>query len=68
MIQLTSSPRPTATSITGKPTAIPNKCGIERRMPRFNPEERIIILLGPGVIVITIENKKIDIKLFIVAQ
>jgi len=34
---------------------MPKRCGIDFLMPKFKPEAIIIMLFGPGVIVITKE-------------
>ncbi|MNG20302.1 hypothetical protein D3C84_1045450 [compost metagenome] len=43
-------PKPTASTMTMKPTLMPKACGIERRTPKFTPEASNMVLLGPGVI------------------
>ncbi|MNN56571.1 hypothetical protein D3C81_1715110 [compost metagenome] len=42
-------PRPTASTITMKPTLIPMAWGMERRTPKLTPEASSMVLLGPGV-------------------
>jgi hypothetical protein len=59
----TSKPKPTEISIIGKPKAIPKRCGNDFLIPKLSPEDKIIILFGPGVMVITSVNKKIDSRL-----
>ncbi|MCY1314300.1 hypothetical protein D3C80_1721070 [compost metagenome] len=43
-------PKPTASTMTMKPTLMPRAWGIERRTPKFTPEANSMVLLGPGVI------------------
>jgi hypothetical protein len=40
-----------------KPKHMPAKCRKERRRPKFTPEAKIMVLLGPGVMELTSANK-----------
>ena len=54
------SPRPTNIVIIGKPITTPNIWGIVLLYPNVKPEDKSIILLGPGVIDVANENINID--------
>ena len=56
------SPRPTTTSMKPKPRQMPARWGKERRSPKFTPEAKIIVLLGPGVMELTSANKAAAMK------
>src|SRR5579875_3362928 len=50
------APSATATIITGKPIAIPSRCGSVRRKPKLAPDAATMALLGPGVADIATAN------------
>jgi len=56
------SPRPTNIVINGKPITTPKICGIVFLYPNVNPDDKSIILLGPGVKDVANENINIDIN------
>ena len=56
------SPSPTKIVIIGKPITTPKICGIVLLYPKVNPEDKSMILFGPGVIDVAIEKINIDIK------
>ena len=54
------SPRPTNIVINGKPRITPKICGIVLLYPNVNPEDKSIMLFGPGVIDVANENINIE--------
>jgi len=65
------SPSPTNIVINGKPITTPKICGIVFLYPKVNPEDKSIILLGPGVKDVAnenmnIENKSVNVKVSII--
>jgi len=56
------SPRPTNIVINGKPIITPKICGIVLLYPNVNPEDKSIMLFGPGVMDVANENINIDIN------
>ncbi len=60
ILKTSPRPRPTNMVINGKPMTTPKICGIVFLYPYVNPEDKSMILFGPGVIDVANENTNID--------